>query len=102
MYGSRGALTTLVPTLDGSEEFWKSGEYAPGLLVCWGMMVEGSGDSVKWWGVAGIGGSRFVESGGKVRRMNRTHKQHGLSISKLIKTIISRLQDPSKKRVSDL
>nr|GEV55613.1 hypothetical protein [Tanacetum cinerariifolium] len=44
---------------------------APGLLVCWGMMVEGSGDSVKWWGVAGIGGSGFVESGGKDGRMNR-------------------------------
>nr|GEW81439.1 reverse transcriptase domain-containing protein [Tanacetum cinerariifolium] len=29
------------------------------------MMVEGSGDSVKWWGVAGIGGSGVTGNGEK-------------------------------------
>nr|GEW26554.1 hypothetical protein [Tanacetum cinerariifolium]GEX46240.1 hypothetical protein [Tanacetum cinerariifolium] len=53
---------------------------APRLLVCWGMMVEGSGDSVKWWGVAGIGGSGFVESGGKVGRMNSLSLQEGRTV----------------------
>nr|GEX39351.1 hypothetical protein [Tanacetum cinerariifolium] len=42
-----------------------------------GKVVEGSGDSVKWWGVARIGGSGVVERWREIRRMNMDFKRGG-------------------------
>nr|GFA28971.1 hypothetical protein [Tanacetum cinerariifolium] len=35
--------------------------------LCWGIMGKGRGNSVKWWGVAGIRGSVVTGNGGKLR-----------------------------------